>query len=468
MIIDNIFYKKIEAYNDSYYENLLAVSSQQANLRILQWDNLIDKKTAIPTNLWKSLTSRTKKILDLYTTTLVPVAKVINRIIMERPEVFYKTYFSYNGKINYPFSYEDLYHTLMKIPYDSAEMLLMKLSSNIAIQSKLISSFRKSDINSFCNILYDSKEDYTSQCYSILGVECEYKLAKIITYYFYTYVENKYKSEIEELSYKTYLFTIHLDHYIQALFKKSKDDGDNAKRMLLKIILENEDEFVQDISSMIEEGNNEDYIVKNIQNAILLFGIMIMSKYSEIHGELTDRELVIINNLFRGSTQQAIIKLLLEFTTNKEIDIEEVFLPDDFFNNEHRTKSNDSIGFINDRIKDKGVKAYCKLINYLACEKYIDDSIEVRKNFAFKFSGYYVENDKGILEWKKDTNILSVLIQRICDSNNKWDRAKVMIKAKDKIYNSSILRKKNPEDRDFAIFFYQLYNIKLTDYDWYN
>ena len=462
MIIDKNFYEKIEVDNDSYYGELLAVSLPQPNSLNFQWDTIVNKKTPVPTDLRKSLTSRTKKRLDLYNTTLVPVAKVINRIIMERPEVFYKTYLRSNGKINYPFTYEDLYNTLMKIPYDSAERLLMKLSSNISIQSKLISSFRKSDINSFCEILCGSSEDYTSLCYSIVGIECEYTLANIFFFYFNTFSENKYKCEIEELLHKTRILSMHLDHYIQYLYK-SKDDGGNAKKMLLKFLLEDKDEFIQDISNMIEEGSNEDKIVDDIESAVLLFGIIILRKYAEIHDEFNEKEHIIIEDLFRKSNQQNIIKLLLEYTSNKGIDLEENFLPNDFFDNAHRTKSKNSIGYILNKYKDKGVDAYCKLINYLAREGYIDDSIETRKNFAFKFSGYYEEFDNGVLEWKKDPNILSVLIQKICDSTNKWKRSKEMIKAKDKIHSATCLRKLNIEDRDFDIFFYQLYGESLAD-----
>lgn len=138
-----------------------------------------------------------------------------------------------------------------------------------------------------------------------------------------------------------------------------------------------------------------------------------------------------------------------------------IFLPDNFFNREHRTTGKDSVGIIEDKYLSKGVSAYCTMINFLADWKYIDADIETKRNFAFKLSGYHKEYDKGEIHWHGDTNILSVLIQKICNSYDKWDRAKRMFKLDTTLYNSSTLRRKNASDKDFAQLFSQLYEVDL-------
>ena len=147
---------------------------------------------------------------------------------------------------------------------------------------------------------------------------------------------------------------------------------------------------------------------------------------------------------------------------HNEVICTEHFLPDDFFEKGNRSKKEELfVGRIEKKYEEKGITTFCSLINFLASEGYINNTDENKKNFAFKLSGYYDEYNQDKIKWYGETNILSVLIQKICYSSKKWERAKVMFEFEQKLYNSSALRKNKTADKDFANLFMQLYDEDL-------
>ena len=142
----------------------------------------------------------------------------------------------------------------------------------------------------------------------------------------------------------------------------------------------------------------------------------------------------------------------------------EVFLPNDFFYIQNR-KSEKSIGILNVKFIEckEPIKKYCELINHLAKYGYIGDNQDVKRNFAYKLSGYYIEYNADSIEWHGETNILSVLISRMVEHGQKWQNAKTaFVFDKDvRLYNCSCLRNSNSYDLQFAELFKRLYSIDL-------
>jgi len=142
----------------------------------------------------------------------------------------------------------------------------------------------------------------------------------------------------------------------------------------------------------------------------------------------------------------------------------DIFLPNDFFHIQNR-KSEKSIGILKIIFIqcDEAIKKYCELINHLAKHGYIGDSQDVKRNLAYKLSGYYIEYNADSIEWHGETNILSVLISRMVEHGQKWKNAKkAFVFDKDvRLYNSSSLRNDNSYDLQFAELFKRLYSIDL-------
>ena len=145
----------------------------------------------------------------------------------------------------------------------------------------------------------------------------------------------------------------------------------------------------------------------------------------------------------------------------------DVFLPADFFKIQNRRRFEKAIGVIANKYTDKienAVPKFCELINFLAERKYIKNDLVVKKDFASKITGYYPEfNQLEKIDWFGDTNVLSVLIQNLPSSENKWERAKKLFNLENKLYNSSTLRKNNPDDQDFADKFEEIYGVNLRE-----
>ena len=145
----------------------------------------------------------------------------------------------------------------------------------------------------------------------------------------------------------------------------------------------------------------------------------------------------------------------------------DVFLPADFFKIQNRSKSEKALGVIANKYTDKienAVPKFCELINFLAERKYIKNDLVVKKDFASKMTGYYTKfNQLEKIDWFGDTNVLSVLIQNLPSSKNKWERAKKLFNLENKLYNSSTLRKNNPDDQDFADKFEEIYGVNLRE-----
>ena len=145
----------------------------------------------------------------------------------------------------------------------------------------------------------------------------------------------------------------------------------------------------------------------------------------------------------------------------------DVFLPADFFKIQNRRGLKKAIGVIANKYTDKienAVPKFCELINFLAERKYIKNDLVVKKDFASKMTGYYPEfNQLEKIDWFGDTNVLSVLIQNLPSSENKWERAKKLFNLENKLYNSSTLRKNNPDDQDFADKFEEIYGVNLRE-----
>lgn len=474
MIFSNPLFKTLLDNKEPYYKELRKIATPFPDSYYKDCEKAIKKRSGIPDETLDFLNEDVLPIINLCSSMLLPFVGLTTRIFIERPEGFMEGYSNERLK-TVAFTYSDLFDALKGLPTKSAEIVILKISSDSNITSKLVSALRSDDIETFCDTLYNTKDDYSNYLYRVFHLAFFYDIVNSAYQVIKGNIDDNIvwpESESGEVSIMLNVIRTvcdtpvdeeeerQLTHRVEVLFSllNSLDDGDT---FIDGIIKNAEIEGVEELSSIVWWG-------------VQLCMFISCDLYSELREGMTKEERDIYENFFMFQPSNYIeffnktLQRVQEDVEELEIDDEEepdsddpVFLPENFFNRECRTTDNDSVGIIDDKYREKGVPTYCNLINFLADEKYIDGDIETKRSFAFKLSGYYRKYDKAIIHWYGDTNILSVLIQKMCNSYNKWDRAKKMFTLDTKLYNSSTLRKKRPADMDFAKLFYELYSVDL-------
>lgn len=474
MIFNNPFFKNLLDTKEPYYKELRKIATPLSDSYYKDCEKAINKRAGIPEDTLAFLNEDVLSIINLCSSMLLPFIGLTTRIFIERPEGFME---GQSNKVlrNVAFTYSDLFDALKGLPTKSAEIVILKISSDSSITSKLVSAFRGDDRETFCDTLYSTKEDYSNYLYRVFDLTFFYDIVNSAYQAIKDAVDDnasKPESENNVISMMT--------NVIHTVSDTPVDDEEERQlthrvEVLISLVnsLDDEDTFIDGIIKNAEiEGVEE--LSSIVWWGVQFYMFISCGLYSELREGMTKEERDIYEDFFMFQPSNY-VELFNETLQSVQADVEEteiedeeepdsddpVFLPENFFNRECRTTGNDSVGVIDDKYREKGVSAYCALINFLADEKYIDGDIETKRNFAFKLSGYYRKYDKGIIHWYGDTNILSVLIQKICNSYDKWDRAKKMFTLDTTLYNSSTLRKKRPADMDFAKLFYELYGIDL-------
>ena len=476
MILNNPFFKKLLDDKEPYYSELRNIAVPLPDTFYNNCKEVIKQLADISEETRGLLNEYVLWVVDLYSTLLLPFIGLTTRIFIERPEAFLEGN-SNKTLQDVAFTYSDLFDFLKQFPFKSAEKLILKISPNSSITSKLISSFRNDDKDTFCATLYDTKEDYSNYLLQIYDLSLFYDIVNSGYQTIKTAIESD-KDIVPENNVNPLSFALSAARSVAETPLSEEEEALLVHRLEVykscAELLDDADTFIGGIINKVKEDGLDDFY-DSILFVNIAFTCISCLLYSKLKDGMTIEERAIYENLFKQQSADKMDYLndmihrvtdeLSQENENMDGEIDEtdaqIFLPENFFNRECRTTRNDSVGIIDDKYREKGVSAYCALINFLADEKYIDDDIETKRNFAFKLSGYYRKYDKGIIHWYGDTNILSVLIQKLCNSYDKWDRAKKMFTLDTTLYNSSSLRKKRPADMDFAKLFYELYGIDL-------
>lgn len=101
-------------------------------------------------------------LIELATSTLIPLTFVVFRIIAERPWEQFKS-IAPSDEIDHPLisTYSELYDILNGYKTEAAIRLLEYISPNSSLRSAIISAYKESDKAIFCDRIEKSGEDFT-------------------------------------------------------------------------------------------------------------------------------------------------------------------------------------------------------------------------------------------------------------------------------------------------------------------
>lgn len=455
----------------SYIEDLRGISKIKFKDFYTNCERIIHNKEDITDEVRNYLDEIFLPILDCATTFLIPLGLLTLKVFQTHPERLLE---NTSGKnlANVVVTYEDFYDILRDFPLKSAELILKKLDDNYSVTSKLINSFRNRNKDSFCETLYNSDNDNSTFIHKLFRFNITYKsVVELINL-------------LQDLGNKTDVYevdnndgTMLLSSYME-LIRSDEDDASDLECILLPLkrlfslleLVYDEETFLKHIIYAINDDSTR------FDETISLFMVMyvraIYEPYNDLLKNITFEEHKVFEE-FRESQPKHYFEYLNNILENldEESDLESEsnnspelqvtqFLPNDFFNSKDK-QTNNYIGNIRQKYASKGVASFCTLIDFIASEGYIDNTDDNKKNFAYKISGYYSSFDKGVVKWYGETNILSVLIQNICDFGDKWKRAEVIFDCERKLHNSSTLRKASSRDKEFAELFQELYDVDL-------
>jgi hypothetical protein len=475
MILNNPFFRKLLDTKEPYYKELRNIATPFSDSYYKDCEKAINKRADIPEKTLVFLNEDMLPIINFCSSMLLPFIGLTSRIFIEHPEAFMEGQSNKTLK-KVAFTYSDLFNALKELPTESAEIVILKISSDSSVTSKLVSAYRNDDSETFCDTLYSTKADYSNYLYRVFHLSFFYDLVNSGYQVIKGAIEDNISLPEDEINGISIMTNV-----IHTVSDTPLDDEEERQlthrtEVLFSLVtsLDNEDTFIDDIIKNAEiEGVEE--LSTIVWWGVKTFTFISCGLYSVLREGMTKVEHDIYEDFFMlqpsnyleyfdeilQSVQEDVVQTGVDDNEEKTDSDEPVFLPYNFFNCEYRTTDKDSVGIIEDKYLSKGVSAYCTMINFLADGKYIDADIETKRNFAFKLSGYHKEYDKGEIHWNGDTNILSVIIQKICNSYDKWDRAKRMFKLDTTLYNSSTLRRKIASDKDFAQLSSQVYEVDL-------
>lgn len=485
MIFNNPFFKSLLDTKEPYYKELRNIAVPLSDYFYKKCEKAIKGRTDISEETRDFLNEFVLSMIDFCSSCLLPFIGLTTRIFVNRPENCLE---ENNKKVlkNVAFTYSDLYDTLKGFPQTSAELLILKICSDSSITSRLVSSFRNDEKNAFCETIYSTNEDYSNYLYQIYNLGMLYTPVNSVFQIINAAIDNDSEIELQnivkEIMPQGNVNPITIAANAAQTTSETPISEEEERwfthrlQVLISCIdkLDDEHTFINDIINQINAEGQESFS-DSIWWGVEFFTFFSCALYSRLRERMPKEERDIYEDLFKlqPSNYMDYINDMIRRVNedpqqegssidDKVSDIyNEVFLPSNFFNRENRTSNKDSVGIIDGKYIEKGVGAYCSLINFIAAEGFIDDTPKSKRNFAFKLSGYYREYDQGVIHWQGDTNILSVLIQKLCYAGDKWDRAKRMFECDSNLFNSSTLRKKIATDKDFADLFQQLYDIDL-------
>lgn len=427
----------------------------------------------------KSFLENFSSFIDLASSTLIPLSFIVYRIIAERPwELFKSTKPSDRTLIS---TYSELYDILQCYKSESAIRLLEFISSNSSLRSAIISAYKESDRATFCKALENSGENYSDYLNQICILTCQYA-------YIDFFMEKFSSLKRGKVSWEDFIDSIDLEDApelpsLEQIAKRisGKSNGLNflsENTAPLKPIIssldndesDNFESFLINLASQIEKLDI-DSLNDSIKFVFYCWTYSILDYYNDIKEGLFSEESDVINNLMSNSNYEEFICVVYddvrqeyseddnkivphEINDQNHSEEKELFLPLDFYDNKNRRQGEtECIANLNPKFIESGVRSLCSIIDFIAEHGYIENTVEQKRNFAFRLTGFH--SDYALpkkMHWYKDTNILSFLIQKIYFRGN-WNNARRLIETDKTLYNSSELKRTSFEEQEFKTLF---------------
>ena len=434
----------------------------------------------------KSFLEDFTSFIDLASSTLIPLSFIVYRIIAERPwELFKSTKPSDEVNRTLISTYGELYDILQCYKPESAIRLLEFISSNSSLRSAIISAYKESDRATFCKALENSGENHSDYLNRIYILTCRYDGIDLFMEKFSSLKRGK-------VSLEDFIDSDDVEDALEAPSLEQIAKHFSGKSNGLNFISENIAPLKPIISSLdnVESDNFESYLIylasliekldidslnDSIEFVCYFWTYSILDYYNDIKEGLFSEESNVIDNLIWNSNYEEFIcdvyedvrqeysedgnKIVpQEINDQNHSEEKEMFLPLDFYEKKNRRQGEtECIANLKTKFIESGVSSLCAIIDFVAEHDYIENTVEQKRNFAFRLTGFhpdYALPEK--MHWYKDTNILSFLIQRIYYRGD-WNNARRLIETDKTLYNSSELKRTSFEEQKFKTLFEELF-----------
>lgn len=423
-------------------------------------------------------------LIELATSTLIPLTFVVFRIIAERPWEQFKS-IAPSDEIDHPLisTYSELYDILNGYKTEAAIRLLEYISPNSSLRSAIISAYKESDKAIFCDRIEKSGEDFTDYLNKIYILTYRYESIDMLIEKFSSLKRGKINIDEfidlmesdEDLNEDVPSFEQIAKHFSGR--SNGLNEFSEQFTPLLPIITYFNDNsngcddlssLIADLASYIDKLDIES-LSDSIGNVASWWPYIVLCYYDEMKEGLLSKESEIIDGLICNSQFEEYIcdiydKVKKDYSDENEIiepqpnEERNLFLPLDFYNTRNRKQGEtECITNIKQRLVEAGVEPLCSMIDFIAEHEHIENTSEQKRNFAFRLTGFH--SDYALPEkvhWHGDTNILSFIIQKFYERSD-WNNARRLIDTDNKLYNNSELKKSSFEEQEFKTLFEKLF-----------
>jgi hypothetical protein len=428
--------------------------------------------------------------IKLATSTLIPLTFIVYRIIAERPWELFKS-IEPSDEINHPLisTYSELYDILNCYKTEAAIRLLEFISPNSSLRSAIISAYKESDKATFCDAIVKTGCDYTNYMNKIYTLTNDYENAdKIIEKCSFV---KRGKISIDEFIDLIESDEINTDVPSLEQIDKFLTGKTNGIKVISEILTPLQpivsyfkdvdyrkdcfdlSLFIDNLASLIDKQD-----IESLNDCIVFietfWSYIVLNYYSQMKEGLFSKESEIIDGLICNSSNGKLICDLYEHMKNnidenesiesqeavepEPNEISNLFLPMDFYDTKNRRQAeSECISNIKQQLIEAGVESLCSMIDLIAKQGHIENTVEQKRNFAFRLTGFH--SDYALPEkvhWHGDTNILSFIIQKFYYRGD-WNNAKRLIETENKLFNNSVLKKTSFEEQEFQTQFKRLF-----------
>lgn len=319
----------------------------------------------------------------------------------------------------------DLHSCLCKYNFEFKRALIKQLNCNIIVYSKILNSLQENEYSNFESIV----SEYNINFLDIIDI-CSFHESYILT-------------DLDNSSTLNRIYNDKIKNHVSIKTPDYFGDFEEPNKNVIKVNLDSLEELFKtctsergEIDSYYEYITNGEQIIEQTEQFIIfifyLFNYIGTKEANFIIDILSDSEFEYYNKLINYYKNIFIDKT--ETTTNEDEKVisTEFTLPSDLFSNSKYKKGCIEEEFYSITINleiGKSPEKLAKLINDLAYQGYIDNDLETKNLFVYRFTGRLRPDKLRKIKWysKSKSNRgceLLYIIQIITKTNRKYEKAK--------------------------------------------